>query len=317
MLVLGDNLEWMKKQPGDSVDLIITSPPYEHARTYEDEGGELKFDLRGDEYVEWCLERFMECLRICRGIVAWVIEGVTEDFRYSITPFKLMVAIEKAGGVPRKPHVYRRDGMPGGSPDYPRNAWEPILVFTKHQGKLPYYDMKACGTLPKYGAGGAMSHRNRDGSRLTDKTRKKLNDLMEKEGISQREAARRLGLKQGHATSSKKHGDTVSLKEYVPPDIAKPKNVIECGAVGGGHLGSNIAHENEAPFPEKVPEFFIRSFCPPGGRVLDPFVGSGTTIAAAIKSGRCWIGIDQRKSQIKLCRRRIKQARIERGFGLI
>lgn len=65
-------------------------------------------------------------------------------------------------------------------------------------------------------------------------------------------------------------------------------------------MGSKLAHENEAPYPERLAEFFIRSFCPPGGIVLDPFCGSGTTLAVARRLGRQGIGIDIRQSQIDL-----------------
>ena len=37
---------------------------------------------------------------------------------------------------------------------------------------------------------------------------------------------------------------------------------------------------------ERMAEFVIRSFCPPGGTVLDPFSGSGTTAAASIATDR-------------------------------
>lgn len=75
--------------------------------------------------------------------------------------------------------------------------------------------------------------------------------------------------------------------------------------VGGGKLGDPLAHENEAPFPEYLAEFMVRSFCPPGGVVLDPFSGSGTTAAVAKKTGRNYIGIDIRESQVQLCQRRL------------
>ncbi len=70
-------------------------------------------------------------------------------------------------------------------------------------------------------------------------------------------------------------------------------------------MGHALAHENEAPFPEKLADFFIRSFCPPGGFVLDPFSGSGTTVAAALKAGRHGIGMDIRASQVELGNRRL------------
>ena len=72
-------------------------------------------------------------------------------------------------------------------------------------------------------------------------------------------------------------------------------------------MGSKIAHENEAPFPERLAEFFVRSFCTPLGIVVDPFSGSGTTAAVARKWGRNWIAIDVRQSQIDLTKRRMQE----------
>jgi DNA modification methylase len=104
---------------------------------------------------------------------------------------------------------------------------------------------------------------------------------------------------------------------YKPPKLANPGNVIDCaaeeeaglvvncGAVGGGRMGSPLAHKNEAPFPEKLVDFFVRSFCPPGGLALDPFCGSGTTLAVAVRHGRRAFGCDLRASQVELTRRRL------------
>lgn len=74
-------------------------------------------------------------------------------------------------------------------------------------------------------------------------------------------------------------------------------------------MGSKLAHENEAPFPESLPEFFIKSCCPPGGTVLDPFGGSGTTLAAAVLNGRIAHCIDIRESQADLMHRRYLEAK--------
>ena len=63
-------------------------------------------------------------------------------------------------------------------------------------------------------------------------------------------------------------------------------------------MGSKLCHENEAPFPEQLAEFFIRSFAPPAGLVCDPFAGSGTTLAVAVQWGRRAVGCDIRPSQV-------------------
>src|SRR5262245_32569553 len=102
------------------------------------------------------------------------------------------------------------------------------------------------GGPPKFAPGGDPSHRRRDGSRV------------------------------GTDTRGYKGGDLDTRPGYVPPAVVNPGNVIHC-AVGGGRMGSPLAHLNEAPFPESLVEFFIRSFTRPGDLVADCFCGSGTT----------------------------------------
>jgi hypothetical protein len=101
---------------------------------------------------------------------------------------------------------------------------------------------------------------------------------------------------------------------YQPPAIANPGNLIFTG--GGGHLGSDLAHGNEAPMPEELAAWFIRSHCPPGGIVLDPFGGSGTTVAAALKEGRREVSLDLRPSQCDLARRRLESVEVQGRLAL-
>jgi hypothetical protein len=235
----------------DHFDLVFCSPPYESQRSY----AELEFELDGEEYVQWAADCFMECLRVSKGLVAWVIEGYTKDFDYSASPFLLMAEVKKRGAKLRKPVVYQRNGIPGtGGPDWLRNDWEPIICATKN-GRLPWSDNTAMGEPPKQNKPRQATNRTKDGTRK----------------------------------------DTT----YNDPDICNPGNVIK-GLVGSGSLGWMDAHSNEAPFPEWLAEFFIKSFCPPGGIVLDPFSGSGTTVSMAVKNGRNGVGIDARESQVWL-----------------
>jgi site-specific DNA-methyltransferase (adenine-specific) len=271
-VICGDCLEILPTLPPRSVDLVFGSPPYEDCRTYG-----IDFKLKGQAWVGWMVEVFRASLRVSKGLVAFVVEGKTRKFRWSATPALLMADLHRAGITLRKPPIYERDGIPGsGGPDWWKNRYE-FIVCATNGGRLPWSDNTACGHPPIYGPGGVPSHRMADGSRVNGKvqTRRKSDGSRPRDGI------------------------------YKPPDKANPGNIVDCGACGGGHLGSKLAHENEAPFPESLVEPFVKSFCPPGGIVLDPFGGSGTVAAVAEKHGRNWISIDLRPSQAELTTRRI------------
>lgn len=55
---------------------------------------------------------------------------------------------------------------------------------------------------------------------------------------------------------------------------------------------SDIVSNHLATYPVRFAEWFIKCGCPPGGIVLDPFMGSGSTAIAAENLGRQWIGIE-------------------------
>lgn len=60
-----------------------------------------------------------------------------------------------------------------------------------------------------------------------------------------------------------------------------------------------------ATWPTEIATRCIRSMCPPDGTVLDPFAGSGTTLAVAIGEGRNSIGIDIDERNADLARERV------------
>lgn len=285
----------MRGMESDSVDLVCCSPPYEAARTYG-----IDFKLRGQEWVDWMVERIREMCRVCKGLVAVVCEGQTRGYKYSAAPILLMADLHRAGFNLRKPPVFHRIGIPGsGGPDWLRNDYEFIVCVTP-AGKLPWSDNTAMGAPCKYGPGGVPSNRLTNGERANLATMRK----MVVDGIGQREAARLSGVRFKTTTSGIGESGTLTVPTYIPPELANPGNVIHC-KIGGGKMGSCLAHENEAPYPERLAEFFIRSFCPPGGIVLDPFSGSGTTASVAQKCGREFIAIDVRESQVDLTQRRL------------
>ena len=274
-VVQGDCVEVMRSLPEDCANLVFGSPPYTKARLYLEDGIDMGIARDAEEWSAWMLTVYQAAMWICPGLTAMVVEGQTNDFRYDCAPDLLRADLCRAGVCLRKPPIYHRVGIPGsGGPDWLRNDYEPIVCATRG-GKLPWSDNTACGSPPKFAPGGAFSNRMQDGKRV------------------------------GKWLTVRESGQDKRKREfYEPPEKANPGNVIS-GKAGGGHMGNDLAHENEAPFPEWLAEFFVLSFCPPSGIALDPFVGSGTTIAAALKHGRRGIGIDLRASQVELAKRRI------------
>lgn len=243
-----------------SVDLTFGSSPYVDARRYGRD--DIARDL--DDAVDMMLASTREALRVCRGLVVWVYNGVVRDGVYQPAPEMLMTEAYRSGIELYRPVIWYKNGMPGsGGKRWLRNDWEYILAF-KNPGPLPWANPLAEGKPPKHDKGGRMRNRGRNDERCD--------------------------------------------RDYPTPRLANPGDVLRV-TVGGGHLGHPLAHENEAPFPEGLPDFFIKCFCPPGGTVLDPFCGSGTTIAVARKLGRRGIGIDIRESQVELARQRVADPR--------
>jgi DNA modification methylase len=82
--------------------------------------------------------------------------------------------------------------------------------------------------------------------------------------------------------------------------IAWPSNVIEAKAEG-----SQGSHS--APFPRALVEFFLKAFSDPGDSVYDPFMGSGTTMAAAHVLGRTGYGCEISPAYCDVILRRMEE----------
>lgn len=270
-----DALEFLRRQPDGSVDEVFTSGPYSDARTY---GIDAARDTHA--WVRWMRPIVREACRVSKGLAFFNVSDVVEDCVYGGGPEYLFADATRLGGLAAcRPYVWVKihptdedapnGGQPGsGAKHFHRNAWEPVYGFAE-PAKLPphWSDNTAFGNPPRWATGGEMTQRLKNGTRLNS----------------------------GTMTSKGAAGQ---------PDICNPGNVIRA-MVGGGKLGHPLAHEGEAPMPLALAERFVCWFCPPGGTVLDPFTGSGTTCHAAEMHGRNFIGCDVRESQVKLTTRRM------------
>lgn len=335
----GDNLPWLRALPPASVSLVFFSPPYEGQRLYLENGVTVAKPLSRQAWVDWMRQVIVESARVSAGLVAVNMASPVEGGSYTAAVEWLVADLTRVDGLICGPSPYAwvksedyddalGNGTPGsGGRHYHRRDWEPIYCFclpgrqaTKSGNPEFWSDNKAFGRPPKYQAGGDPSHRRKDGKRANDRKQ------------SQRFANGTDGMVKGsHDREIVNHKLPEPFMGYDPPPISNPGNVLSDGImandcvdeagdvlrvpVGGGKLGCPIAHEGEAPMAMGVAERFVCWYVPPGGIVLDPFSGTGTTLHAGVKHGRRAIGIDLRQSQVDLTRRRMATARPELFTG--
>ncbi|HEY6193398.1 MAG TPA: site-specific DNA-methyltransferase [Bacteroidota bacterium] len=94
-----------------------------------------------------------------------------------------------------------------------------------------------------------------------------------------------------------------NISNWLNRDKAYPSNVL--------HLATECNNKNHsAAFPEELPEWFIKLFTKPDDMVLDPFLGSGTTIFVAKRMRRNSIGIEIVPEYYQMVKRQIESTEL-------
>jgi site-specific DNA-methyltransferase (adenine-specific) len=151
-----DCLEGMRKLSDGSVDLVVTSPPYDNLRTYR--GFNVDLHVVGQHFFRILKEG---------GVAAMVIQDQTRNFGKSLTSFRTIVDwCDNIGFKLFENVIYRKYGTEGA---WWRNRFrvdhEYIPIFLK--GKRPQYFNKAPLMIPSKHAGEVLSG---SGNRRTDGT---------------------------------------------------------------------------------------------------------------------------------------------------
>jgi len=245
---LGDSREQLKSLPDDSVDLIVTSPPYADQRKNVYGG------IRPEDYIDWFLPISKQLLRVLKpsGTFILNIKEKAVNGERSTYVIELILAMRAQGWLWTEEFIWhKKNCYPGKWPNRFRDSWERLLQFNKNK-KFNMYQEAVMVPMGEWASSRLKSLSE------TDKTRD---------------------------TSKVGSGFGKNISNWVNREMAYPTNVL--------HLATECNNKNHsAAFPAALPEWFIKLFSQENDTVLDPFMGSGTTVLVANRLRRHAIGID-------------------------
>lgn len=334
-ILVGDVRTRLRQLADDSIHCIITSPPYWGLRDYGVDGQigleaspaefiatmvdvfeELRRVLRpdgtcwvnmGDSYAGGrCFTGHPDPLRVQRGDVTEVMRAKRQmiasrrrddapiprsDVRVPglkpkdlvMMPHRLAIALQDAGWWVRQDIVWHKPNpMPESVRDRCTKAHEYIFLLTKSESY--YYDKDAIAEPAS-----PNTHARIPAGWATD-TGRSHNELIGNYTEARKLAAVGSGIKSNSsmAAAIEGHVDTRN-KRSVWTMATQP-----------------FSEAHFATFPPELPETCIKAGCPPGGTVLDPFFGAGTTGLVADRLQRDCIGIELNPAYAEIARKRIQ-----------
>jgi site-specific DNA-methyltransferase (adenine-specific) len=124
----GDCLQVLKSIPENSIDLIVTSPPY------ADQRKEVYDSIHPDKYVAWFMPRADEFLRVLKPTGSFILnikERVVNGERHTYV-LELIMEMRRHKWLWTEEYMWhKRNSHPGKWPNRFRDNWERLLHFTK------------------------------------------------------------------------------------------------------------------------------------------------------------------------------------------
>jgi DNA modification methylase len=302
-LVLGDCLEAMAEMEADSVDAIVTDPPYGLGFMGK------KWDAMppGDEVAA-------AMLRVLKPAHCLLAFGGTR------THHRLMVALEDAGFEIRDCLMWLYgSGFPKGKGQL-KPAYEPIILCRKPGGKVRALGIDECrigadggtmkGTFPKGKSNGVYGDGINGACEIVQLAsgRWPANIVLDEEAASEAGAWSRY-FYTAKASRSERNAGCEGLEKR----CRQSDGNIDQWDLSEGKMRARLAtapQGNHHPTvkPVALMRWLIRLIAPPGGTVLDPFMGSGTTGVAAVQEGRFFVGIELEPEYHRIAQARIAHA---------
>ena len=298
-IVWGDCSDVLKAMESESVQLMITSPPYFNAREYS------QWDTL-DAYLEDMHNVIKESYRVLdnhRPFVFNVGDIFDNDHRYTRSSWGkrriplgayFIKIFEDCGYqfvddfIWDKGEVQTQRHKNAGNPyplyQYPVNCYEHIFVFFKHRLDTFPYPCPICGCLKvngnAYSSVGVKSWEC-----------KNLECMERSAGNRGKRFSNRTYIMNGLKESNNE--TDINLLKRWRRDIVQINPVIKINSQKKNIIG------HTAPFPSEIPAYAINVFTGVNETVMDPFAGSFTTPIEAHRRGRKSIGVELNKRMFR------------------
>jgi len=277
-VVCGDALEILRRFPSEFVDMVVTSPPYYGQRDYGN-GLQIGTETSPTEYLDRLVSVFSECLRVLKptGSLWLNIGDKYINGRLGSLPWRLAIMLQDdVGFILRSDVIWQKpNAMPSSVKNRPTTDHEYIFFFAK-SGDY-YYD--------------------------ADSIREPHVTFTEKSKM--KGGRNHFGKANGTPENGKNSGNSnlhdARWDQAFHPKGRNKRTVWEIPL-------SKFRDAHFAVFPEKLVETCILAGSAPGGVVLDPFIGSGTTALVASKLNRRFIGVDCSEKFCAMARERVQNS---------
>ena len=305
-VLVGDASDRLLQLPADSVDCVITSPPYYRLRNYG-HAAQLGAEPHVDDWVAALRLVMRGVARVLKSTgTAWLNLGDTYSRRASagappksllLAPERLALALLDDGWTVRNKIVWTKTNpMPASVADRLTTTWEPILLLSR--SRHYFFDLDAIRAPHTGRRRGPMSV-----PASVSRPRWAGPGAGSNNGLAR---LRRNG-HAGHPLG-KNPGDTwrTSTSSYQSSHPATyPEQLIRPAVLAGCPERTCASCGVPQPTPIGLEPCSCATVATHPGIVLDPFLGSGSTAAAAKRAGRDWLGIELNPEYAALAEQRL------------
>ncbi len=319
-VVTGDALRTLRGMPGASIDSVITSPPYHLLRRYSTNRDEVGTEIHVEDYVERLVAVCDEIGRVLTptgGLWLNLGDSFSRGPRYGtaaksllLAPERLLLRLADRGWLLRSKVVWSKPNpMPNSAADRFSTTWEPLFFLVRSPDY--YFDLDAIREPHK-------SIRHPRPLKLDAKyggvkpswagPLAGANDGLERARAEGR-AGHPLGKNPGDVWTIATAGYRGAHFAVFPEALVRRPLLAGCPERVCETCGAPWARERRRDHLGEV-----RPACACGGssrrgRVLDPFMGSGTVAVAAERHGRDWTGIELNPAFVAMTEARVAGVR--------